>query len=264
MLKHILPLIPIHKIYVEPFFGGGAVFFAKKPSEAEVINDASSMVINFYEVLRTDFENLKKKIEATLFSRASYVVAFTIYRLPHLFSPLQQAWAFYIATNMGFSARIGSWGYDKYGKRTKAFINKKISFNHSLAKRLLNAQIECHDACEVIESRDTEDAFHYVDPPYIDSNQGHYEGYTPEHYTKLLETLSHVQGKFLLSSYPSALLTEFINKHGWYSIQFEKPLSAKKADRGESRISKIEVLTANYPIETLLNKTPIHHGKTSE
>ena len=25
LLKHILPLIPKHKIYVEPFFGGGAV-----------------------------------------------------------------------------------------------------------------------------------------------------------------------------------------------------------------------------------------------
>lgn len=26
MLKHILPIIPEHTIYVEPFFGGGAVF----------------------------------------------------------------------------------------------------------------------------------------------------------------------------------------------------------------------------------------------
>lgn len=32
MLPHILPLIPKHEIYVEPFFGGGAVFWAKEPT----------------------------------------------------------------------------------------------------------------------------------------------------------------------------------------------------------------------------------------
>ncbi len=34
MLRHILPLIPRHQIYVEPFFGGGAVYWAKKPGQA--------------------------------------------------------------------------------------------------------------------------------------------------------------------------------------------------------------------------------------
>jgi DNA adenine methylase len=48
MLKHILPLIPEHKIYVEPFFGGGAVFFGKEPSKVEVINDYNSNVVVFY------------------------------------------------------------------------------------------------------------------------------------------------------------------------------------------------------------------------
>lgn len=39
MLKRILPLIPRHTQYVEPFFGGGAVFWAKPESEVEVVND---------------------------------------------------------------------------------------------------------------------------------------------------------------------------------------------------------------------------------
>jgi DNA adenine methylase len=39
LLKYLLPLIPQHKMYCEPFFGGGAVFFAKPKSEVEVIND---------------------------------------------------------------------------------------------------------------------------------------------------------------------------------------------------------------------------------
>lgn len=248
MLKDILPLIPKHRIYTEAFFGGGAVFFAKAPVEAETINDTNNMVVNFFEVVRTDFKTLQAKVEATLFSRATYTVALTIYRMPHLFNTLQQAWAFYVATNMGFACRIGSWGYDKYGKRVKAFRNKKLIFDETIAKRLENVQVENTDACTVIESRNTEDAFHYVDPPYINSNQGHYDGYTEANYIALLKTLSKVKGKFLLSSYPSEILDTYIQNNGWYTKTYEKPLSAHKATAGSTRKRKIEVLTANYPI----------------
>ena len=154
------------------------------------------MAIAFYEMVVSDFDALKSKIEATLFSRATYTVAHTIYRMPHLFNKLQQAWAFYIGTNMGFSCQIGSWGYDKYGKRVKAFQNRKLSFDERIYKRLEDTQIENNDACTVITSRDTDDAFHYVDPPYINSAQGHYEGYSEADYKKLLDTLSNVKGNF--------------------------------------------------------------------
>jgi len=248
LLSEILPLIPKHRIYTEAFFGGGAVFFAKEPVGSEIINDTNSIVVNFYEVVKTNFSELKTKIEATLFSRATYTVAHTIYRMPHLFNKLQQAWAFYIATNMGFSCQIASWGYDKYGKRVKAFQNKKIIFNKEVYKRLENVQVENNDACKVIQSRDTEDAFHYIDPPYIDSNQGHYGGYTENDYKLLLDTLSSLKGKFLLSSYPSDILTEYTKQNGWHTKTFNKPISAQKAVTGKTRSRKIEVLTANYPL----------------
>lgn len=249
MLKHILPLIPEHRIYTESFFGGGAVFFQKEPSEAEVINDTNSMAICFYEVCKTDFEKLKEKIESTAFSRATYKVACAIYQMPHLFNKLQCAWAFYVGTNMGFSCQIGSWGFDKYSKRVKSFQNKKLAFDQSILKRLENVQIECKDACEVIKQRDMPDAFHYVDPPYINVNQGHYSGYSNEEYITLLETLSKIKGKFLLSSYPTDILKEYAEKHGWYTKVFDKPLSANRGESGKARARKTEVLTANYPLD---------------
>ena len=248
LVSTILPLIPNHKIYTESFFGGGAIFFAKSPSETEVINDTNNMVINFYEVVKTDFQALKEKIEATLFSRVSYTVALTIYRMPHLFNKLQQAWAFYIGTNCGFSCQINSWGYDKYGKRVKAFRNKKLAFNEAIYKRLENTQVENNDALKVIQSRDTEDTFHYIDPPYFNSDMGHYGGYTEADFKNLLELLSTIKGKFLLSSYPSEILETYIQKNGWFTKTFDKPLSAQKAVAGKSRGRKTEILTANYPI----------------
>lgn len=249
MVSHILPLISDHRVYVEPYFGGGAIFFAKSPSQAEVINDLNAMVVNFYKVTRSsDFKKLKEKIEGTLFSRATYAVALAIYRMPHLFNPLQQAWAFYVGTNMGFSCQIGSWGYDKYGKRVKAFRNKKLLFDRSIMERLENVQIEHLDALKVIQNRDAEDVFFYLDPPYPNSNQGHYSGFSESDFEDLLKVLAKVKGKFLLSSFPNDILERYTKKLGWYTKTFDKPLSSRKAKEGTTRKRKTEVLTANYPI----------------
>lgn len=249
MLRHILPRIPKHKVYIEPFFGGGAVFFAKPPSEAEVINDTNHMVIIFFEVVKSNFTELKEKIESTLFSRAVYSVAWAMYRAPHLFGNVQKAWAFFVATQMGFASQIGSWGYDKYGKRAKSFQIKAFKFDDSIAERLQATTVECQDACKVISTYDSKDAFHYIDPPYINTHQGHYEGYSESDYIRLLDTLSNLKGKFLLSSFPSDILSQYITKNDWHSISFEKSLSAHKSKDGSSKPKKIEVLTANYPLE---------------
>lgn len=64
----ILRLIPTHKQYNEPFFGGGAIFFAKEPSECEFINDINCEMVNFYRTLKRDFEQLKIEIDCTLHS----------------------------------------------------------------------------------------------------------------------------------------------------------------------------------------------------
>lgn len=248
LLPETLPRIPEHRVYIEPYFGGGAVFFAKEPSEAEVINDTNVMVVNFYEVVKNDFENLKTKIEATLFSRASYTVALSIYRMPHLFSKLAQAWAFYIGTQMGFSCKIGSWGYDKYSKRTKSFRNKKLIFNEEIVQRLENVQIENLDALKVIVNRDAEDVMFYLDPPYPNSDQGHYAGFSEEDFENLLRVLSTLKGKFLLSSFPNKTLEKYTKQYGWYTQTFGKPLSASNGALSDKRKRKVEVLTANYPI----------------
>lgn len=52
MVDNILPFIPKHKIYIEPFFGGGAIFFAKDKSDIEVINDIDKDLINNYKQMK--------------------------------------------------------------------------------------------------------------------------------------------------------------------------------------------------------------------
>ncbi len=249
MVKDILPLIPKHKIYVEPFFGGGAIYWAKEPSQCEVVNDVNMNIVNFYEVLKHNYFDLRKKIEATLHSREVYKKAMVVYDCPWLFAdePVVRAWAFWVVTTQGFSCKIGSWGYDR-DKRAKTIQNKVDSFTEDLSERMRYTQIEQNEAHKVIASRDSKDTFVYADPPYIDSNQGHYGGYSHENYRRDLDALANMKGKFLLSSYPSEILDEYVKKYNWCSVEVDKVLCAGNGADFKQRKRKVEVLTANYSI----------------
>lgn len=52
MVKRILLRIPPHRVYVEPFVGAGHVFWAKDPSEVEVINDLDPGLMKWYQDLK--------------------------------------------------------------------------------------------------------------------------------------------------------------------------------------------------------------------
>lgn len=245
----ILDLIPRHILYAEPFSGGGAVFFAKKPSEVEVLNDRNGELINFYQVLKDQFPDLSKEIEKTLHSRKLHHHAWVIYNNPELFSPVKRAWAVWVLSSQGFSGQLArTWGYDIEADSTsrKIYFNK-LNFTELYSRRLEKVQLESADALYIIRSRDNADAFFYCDPPYFNSHLGHYKGYRKEDFEDLLQTLSAIKGKFLLSSYPSKLLKDYTLENQWFTIQFEQLVTVNVKHRNDKK--KIEVLTANYRLE---------------
>ena len=243
LAKTIIERIPEHRIYCEPFCGGAAVFFRKPPSKVEILNDTNQELINFYKVSQRDFSALESEIAITLHSRDQHRKADVIYKNPDMFSDVKRAWAIWVLANEGFSGMLdGSFGYCRSGQTTKKIINKRDSFSYDYAVRLENVQIESTDAIRIIKSRDTDDTFHYCDPPYFNSDCGHYDGYSKEDFQVLLETLSNIKGRFLLSSYPSPILKEYTKKCKWSNLSIEMSMAMSKKKK------KTEVLTANYPL----------------
>lgn len=242
----IVKLIPSHNLYCEPFLGGGAIFFTKPKSNVEVINDTNRELINFYKIVQEDFISLEKEIRITLHSRDLHRKASVIYNNPDMFSEIKRAWAFWTLASQSFASIIdGSWGYDKLkGTTSKKISNKRASFTEDYAIRLQDVQIESTDALRIISSRDLPDAFHYCDPPYYNSDCGHYDGYSLQDFENLLKLLSQIKGKFLLSSYPSDILKQYTQAHGWHTRVINQTVSVNKGG-GKA---KQEVLTANYPI----------------
>lgn len=245
----IISVIPEHTLYCEPFIGGAAVFFAKKPSEIEVLNDTNKELINFYTILKNDFVSLEKEIRITLHSRDLYRKASVIYNHPDLFTEIKRAWALWVLSSQGFGAQLdSSFGFDLTSNTsTKKIINNRNRFNEDYAIRMQNVNLESTDALYVIKSRDTSRSFFYCDPPYFNSNCGHYDGYSEQDFENLLMLLSNLKGKFLLSSYPSPILTKYTKENKWSTWSLETGVTVNNKSGYQKR--KIEVLTANYCLE---------------
>lgn len=244
----ILSVIPEHTLYCEMFSGGAAVFFAKQPSLVEVLNDTNKELINFYRVLQQDFISLEKEIRISLHSRDLHRKASVIYNNPDMFSDIKRAWAVWVLSTQSFCSQMdGTFGFDRtQNTTTKKIINNRERFTEDYAIRLQNVQVECADALYIIKSRDASGSFFYCDPPYFNSDCGHYNGYTAQDFENLLITLSKIEGKFLLSSYPSELLTKYKKEFGWNQWSLESGVTVNNRSGYQKR--KVEVLTANYEI----------------
>jgi len=244
MLKHILPLIPDHSLYTEAFCGGCAVLFAKKPSDCEVVNDLNRGLINFYWIASMYYPDLKREIDKTLHSRDIHAHAMHINTYPEFFSNVQWAWAVWTLSKLSFaSMQDGSFGYDRSGTTALKISNAKDEFTEYISKRLSSVTIENTDALDVIERYDCENAFHFVDPPYVNSDCGHYEGsFNDVNMRTLLDLLCRVKGKFMLTMFPYKLIKEYADREGWIIHRVERTISASL----ESRRKQEEWMVCNY------------------
>lgn len=251
LVSEILPLIPHHLQYVEPFTGGGAIFFAKGKSKNEVINDLDGRITNFYRICQTKYHELAEMIKGTAHSEIEHKRSQVILKSGEG-TDVERAWALWVQTNMSFGHMIyGGLAFSE-GGQGKATANKRDMFTEKYMERLRNVEIFERDAVALIKLKDSPNTFFYLDPPYVSSDCGHYEGYTTEHFTELLETCKNMEGKFLMSSYPEEILMEYRKQENWRVKDIKKVLQV--TGKREETKYKVECLTWNYENElTLFN-----------
>jgi DNA adenine methylase len=113
--------------------------------------------------------------------------------------------------------------------------------------RLKRVVIFNEDACSVIEREDAKDTFFYLDPPYLHDTRTATNCYSFEmseaDHIRLLETLSSITGRFLLSGYPSELYDRFARRQSWRRWQ---TVIDNKASGAKSKPKRTECLWMNY------------------
>jgi len=243
MIPNLLPLIPKHTVYVEPFAGGASLFFAKPwplvrntDHYREVLNDIDGRLENFYAMLRDKPDELIHACALTPYSRRAYQQAADD---PGL-DPIERARRWYVDIEQSFSnkSRAG-WGTGVFGKNSAVTYFKGIKDLEACTKRLQGVFIESDDAIKVIERWDSPQTFFYCDPPYPGADQGHYKGYTAADLTRLIETLDRCVGSFLLSNYDQ----KNIPKH-WERFEFQAYCSASGQGKAGTNRDKSRAATA--------------------
>lgn len=248
LANRIIALFPQHTCYVEPFFGGGAVFFEKTKAPVEIINDVNDNIVNFYRVIKRQFEQLKEEIDSTLYSESQWRQAKELWRSGMDKDKVLRAWAVFVLSHQSFSGALtNSWSFSDTTNHAIRFKNVKDYFDQKYVQRLDGVQVFCRDAHSVIANVDEPHTFFFLDPPYFNADMGPYGGYTEEQFRQLLELLSQAKGKFLLTTYPSDALAEYTQRCGWRTINNVMHLSAGNI----AGVKKNEVFTLNYapPVE---------------
>ena len=145
---------------------------------------------------------------------------------------------------MSFASKIETtFGYDFNGEIPKKVTGAKDQFTEHICTRLENVTIENRDALEVISCYDNPDAFHFVDPPYINTDCGHYEGrFNEKNMENLLKLLENVKGKFMLTMFPLSMIEDYANRNGWVIHRIERTISASKTNRRKQE----EWMICNY------------------
>lgn len=225
MTRHILPLLPNHHHYIEPFCGGAALFFAKgMPKEGpsgytETLNDINFNIISMYRELqdKDTREALFERIRYTPSSLIEWQLARAIYSNPDKDIPRQErAWATMVLYTMSFSSIGRSWGWAK-GEDARINLrwrNRTKMICDELHDRLDYVQLDCRDAFEVIKKYDCPGALFYCDPPYPSTQTGMYEGcFTENDLLRLVQLLDQCKASVVLSCYDTDIIPASWVKH---------------------------------------------------
>jgi DNA adenine methylase len=231
----------MHTVYIEPFFGGGAIFFGKQnpivPGDQyrEVINDKDDIIINLYRVYKTKPDELIQKIESTLYSQSDYKRSKIILK-SNEGSDIDIAWALIVQSFFCFGTVIGSgFAYGCVGRNhVTVWDNYKLRIKDYIG-RLEKTFITCEDAIKVLERFNSPQSFAYLDPPYPETYQSYENKYSIEDLNQLIEFLDEKWvGSFLLSCYE--------NKHPaldkWEKFEFNARMSVARADMDVDRKRK--------------------------
>lgn len=243
----IIQRLPVHRIYVEPFGGGGSVLLRKERAVKEVYNDLDGEIVNLFRVIRDCGDKLVEAIYLTPFSREEYVESYR--RSP---DSVEQARRTVVRSYLGYGSDSL---HRQNGFNTRTNESRDVMPWHSWAtypdslravvERFRGVIIENRDAMAVMKAYDSPQTLFYLDPPYMHSTRTGPEyprhGYQYElniwQHQDILQFARRLRAKVCISGYHSELYDDLLGN--WW-----REYKSSTTDRAGKRV---EVLWMNYP-----------------
>jgi DNA adenine methylase len=252
----IVSLMPKHKIYVEPFFGAGWVFFRKPKTKIEVINDIDDRIYALFKVL-SDEKLFFRFVEKIWFVGASEKLYYEMLKQlkNEKLDLVDKAVAFFYVNRFAFSGNLSD-NFSIYWTKNKAMGYEKVKQAlFAIHKRLQGVLVLNRDWKEVVKKYDGEDVVVFMDPPYVLDTRSNSKGIyayemSNEEHEELVDICLKLKGKVILSGYQNPIYRR-LEGNGWVKLDKEVQLATAVAT-DEKRERRVESVWLNYKIERLL------------
>jgi DNA adenine methylase len=244
-IKHFKKFIPEFEQYIEPFVGGGAVFFHLNPTRA-VIADVHPDLIALYKTIGTlGTAELSKFMAEHPNTEEEY------YKVRDSNPPtndLERACKFYYERKTCYRGMLR---YNKNGKFNIPFGRYKTIHTTELddpryAELLKRTTVLCATFEDVFKDYNSPDNFVFLDPPYdsVFTDYG-YCSFTQDHHRRLAECFKTTRNKCMMVIGKTPFIEELYS--GYIVAEFDKKYAFKlHSGRIGDEINTKHLIILNY------------------
>lgn len=236
LTRAILAHAPSHSTYVEPFAGGAAVFFAKKPARTNVLNDFDPQLVGFLRRFSCSrLSSCVARNPSTMANREKFTKRFR--------QGSSETCDYFMARRMSFNSN----GKDINRTMKVQHVGERtVSRCAETRGRLDRATILNDDFRKVAKKYDKPGVFQFWDPPYEGRAKGFYkfeEGTSPE--AVCLAAKSLKSAKVLITHYDHADVRRACAGLHMKTV----PHKYVSRNRNHGKVHSVrELLIANYPL----------------
>ena len=240
--------------YIEPFIGGGALFFYLLPKKA-ILNDINTDLINSYRIVKDNVNDLIKHLKHHKNESDYFYEVRGVDRNPEIYnkmSDVEKASRIIYMNRCCYNGlyRVNSKGqfntpFGKYKNPTFCDVKNLKAVNLALQNvKLTNKSFEC-----ILEFAEKDD-FIYFDPPYVPvSDSANFTSYTKENFGpkdqiklyELFKTLDEKGCKVMLSNSYSEFILDLFKEYNIEYLQAKRAINSNASKRGAIK----EVLVLN-------------------
>jgi DNA adenine methylase len=239
LAKKIQAYFPKHKIYIEPFFGAGGMFFNKPKAHHNIVNDLDSDVFNLFQVVM----NRKEELEKAFHIMPIHSDLLEYWNNNQETDPIKKALRFLLLSNFTYLGQ----GVTLSFKSTKTEYQRNFKKNlKEIHDKLFEVSFNNTDCISFIKNisfkkdgrNDENKTFIYCDPPYLNTGNNYSDGFTQQDSLDLFNTLEQTKCKWAMSEYDHPFILEQAKQRGLSIIEIGERKSLKNRST--------EILVTNY------------------
>lgn len=225
---------PQHKIYIEPFFGAGGMYFNKPKVKYNFLNDIDNDVFNVFNCVTNNLKELTDLIELMPLHEG----LMKHWQQNEETEPLKKAIRFIFLSNYtlygkGNSLRIGS-------NNSKSILLDNIQACNKLIFDAHFANTDFRRFLKMYSFKEDEQstAFIYADPPYLETENNYSNSFTETDSKDLFDCLQETKCKWAMSEFNNPFILNQAKERKLNVITI--------GERTNIKNKRTEILITNY------------------